>query len=69
MIVFMAIMSCQQISQLEFDMSTLISVTIGLLGLDGLRTFEKMKGIAKLNTKFPTAHPALINAPRNFTFQ
>lgn len=30
----------------QFDMSTLLSLTISLLGLGGLRTFEKIKGVA-----------------------
>jgi hypothetical protein len=31
----------------EFDMSSLMTVLMGMLGLGGLRTFEKTKGIAK----------------------
>ena len=31
---------------IPFDMSTLMTVLGGLLGLGGLRTFEKMKGVA-----------------------
>ena len=31
----------------SFDMNTLTSVMYGLLGLGGLRTFEKIKGVAK----------------------
>jgi hypothetical protein len=31
----------------EFDMNSLMTVLMGLLGLGGLRTFEKTKGIAK----------------------
>ena len=31
----------------EFDMSNLMTVLLGMLGLGGLRTFEKHKGIAK----------------------
>jgi hypothetical protein len=30
-----------------FDMSSLLTVLMGMLGLGGLRTFEKTKGIAK----------------------
>ena len=30
-----------------FDMSSLLTVLMGMLGLGGLRTFEKAKGIAK----------------------
>jgi hypothetical protein len=31
----------------EFDMSTLMTVLMGMLGLGGLRTFEKTKNIAR----------------------
>lgn len=31
----------------EFDMSTLLTVLAGLLGLGSLRTFEKTKGVSK----------------------
>jgi hypothetical protein len=31
----------------EFDMSSLMTVMMGMLGLGGLRSFEKNKGIAK----------------------
>jgi len=31
----------------EFDMSSLMTVLMGMLGLGGLRTFEKQKGVAK----------------------
>jgi hypothetical protein len=31
----------------EFDMGSLMTVLMGMLGLGGLRTFEKTKGIAK----------------------
>jgi hypothetical protein len=30
-----------------FDMSSLLTVLMGMLGLGGLRTFEKTKGITK----------------------
>jgi hypothetical protein len=29
-----------------FDMDTLMTVLMGLLGLGGLRTFEKVRGVA-----------------------
>lgn len=32
---------------LNFDMSTLMTVLLGLLGLGGMRTFEKIKGVSK----------------------
>ena len=47
MIVFIASISGHPIPLPDFDMSALMSVTMGLLGLGGLRTFEKMKGISK----------------------
>lgn len=31
----------------EFDMSSLMTVMMGMLGLGGLRTFEKQKGLTK----------------------
>ena len=31
----------------EFDMQTLMTVLMGMLGLGGLRTFEKFKGVTK----------------------
>jgi hypothetical protein len=31
----------------EFDMASLLTVLMGMLGLGGLRTFEKFKGVAK----------------------
>lgn len=31
----------------EFDMGSLLTVLMGMLGLGGLRTFEKFKGVAK----------------------
>jgi len=31
----------------EFDMSSLMTVLMGMLGLGGLRTFEKHKGVSK----------------------
>lgn len=31
----------------EFDMATLMPVLMGMLGLGGLRTFEKTKGVSK----------------------
>jgi len=31
----------------QFDMSSLLTVLMGMLGLGGLRTFEKTKGLAK----------------------
>lgn len=32
---------------ISFDMETLMTVLLGMLGLGGLRTFEKIKGVAK----------------------
>lgn len=31
----------------EFDMDSLMTVLLGMLGLGGMRTFEKFKGVAK----------------------
>jgi phenylpyruvate tautomerase PptA (4-oxalocrotonate tautomerase family) len=31
----------------EFDMSSLMTVLLGMLGLGGMRSFEKFKGVAK----------------------
>lgn len=31
----------------EFDMASLLTVLMGMLGLGGLRTFEKFKGVSK----------------------
>jgi len=31
----------------DFDMASLLTVLMGMLGLGGLRTFEKFKGVAK----------------------
>ena len=31
---------------LAFDMQTLMTVLMGLLGLGGMRTFEKVQGVA-----------------------
>ena len=47
MIIFIASISGHPIPLPDFDMSALMSVTMGLLGLGSLRTFEKMKGIIK----------------------
>lgn len=35
-----------QALQIPFDMSTLMTVLGGLLGIGGMRTYEKMKGVA-----------------------
>lgn len=32
---------------LSFDMQSLLTVMMGMLGLGGMRTYEKMKGVAK----------------------
>ena len=31
----------------EFDMDSLMTVLLGMLGLGGLRTYEKQKGLTK----------------------
>lgn len=35
------------LKMIEFDMSSLMTVLMGMLGLGGMRTFEKVKGKAK----------------------
>ena len=48
LIVFFAIVGGIEIPELpEFDMSSLLTVLGGLLGLGSLRTFEKFKGVDK----------------------
>lgn len=37
----------EPIIDLKFDMSTLMTVMMGMLGMGGLRTYEKMKGVAR----------------------
>ena len=37
----------QEIPEVAFDMTTLTTVLMGMLGLGGLRTFEKFKGVNK----------------------
>ena len=32
---------------IAFDMESLLTVMLGMLGLGGMRTYEKMKGVAK----------------------
>ena len=46
MVIFIASLSGHPIPLPEFDISALMSITMGLLGLGGLRTFEKFKGIS-----------------------
>jgi len=33
--------------QLSFDMESLLTVMLGMLGLGGMRTYEKFKGVSK----------------------
>lgn len=33
--------------KVEFDMQSLMTVMLGMLGLGGMRTYEKMKGVSK----------------------
>ena len=37
----------QQEVSITFDIQTLMSVLIGMLGMGGLRTYEKLKGVAR----------------------
>jgi len=47
-IIFIVAISGAEIPELpEFDMSTLLPVLGGLLGIGGLRTYEKQKGLTK----------------------
>lgn len=47
LVIFGAAMAGHTVVPPTFDMSSLMTVLMGLLGLGGLRTFEKMKGIAR----------------------
>lgn len=48
LILFIAGFSGYQLPQLpEFDMASLMTVLMGMLGLGGLRTYEKVKGLAQ----------------------
>jgi hypothetical protein len=48
LITFIAIWSGAEIPAMPtFDMGSLMTVLMGLLGLGGMRTFEKMKGLTK----------------------
>ena len=48
LMLFIAAWSGAQMPTLpEFDMDSLFTVLVGMLGLGGLRTFEKTKGLAK----------------------
>lgn len=44
-VVFIATMNGVDVLLPEFDMASLMTVLLGMLGLGGLRTFEKSKGI------------------------
>ena len=47
-IMFVCAFACVDIPDLpEFDMSTLLTVLGGMLGIGGLRTYEKQKGLTK----------------------
>lgn len=43
---FILVMWGHKSIDIEFDMSTLTTVLFGMLGLGGLRTFEKVKGVS-----------------------
>ena len=47
LIVFVAALNGTVIDLPEFDASAMITVLLGMLGLGGFRTFEKLKGISK----------------------
>jgi hypothetical protein len=44
---FILAASGKEIINLSFDMNALMTVLVGMLGLGGLRTYEKMKGVTK----------------------
>ena len=46
-LVFVLSLSGYQVALPEFDMSSLMTVLLGMLGLGGLRTFEKIKDKTK----------------------
>ena len=47
-VIFGAAMAGVELPELpEFDMGSLMTVLMGMLGLGGLRTFEKVKGLTK----------------------
>jgi len=46
-IVFIAAAMGNPIDLPVFDMTSLLTVLLGMLGLGGMRTFEKLKGVAK----------------------
>lgn len=46
-VIFVLTMFGHQTTAPEFDMNTLMTVLMGMLGLGGLRTFEKLKGVTK----------------------
>lgn len=47
MVSFLASMMGRQLAVPALDMSTLLTLLFGMLGLGGMRTFEKMKGVAR----------------------
>ena len=42
-----AYMGIEPVSYPQFDMDSLMTVLLGLLGLGGMRSYEKAKGVAK----------------------
>lgn len=46
-LVFALAVSGQPVTLPQFDMEALITVLFGMLGLGGLRTFEKIRGVGK----------------------
>lgn len=47
LLVFILTATGQPVELPSFDMGSLITVLLGMLGLGGLRTFEKYKGVSK----------------------
>ena len=45
--IFIAALMCKAVELPVFDMNSLLTVLMGLLGLGGLRTYEKIKNVSK----------------------
>ncbi len=46
-IVFIFALNGETITLPEFDMNALLTILLGMLGLGGMRSFEKMKGVSR----------------------
>lgn len=47
LLVFLSYLSGIELQLPPFDMNTLLTILMGMLGLSGLRTFEKTQGVAR----------------------